>query len=105
MSTGGFVAWIGYYKPPMIVGSAIFCIAGGLITTFSIDQPLWRAYGFQILAGVGLGMCIEQAYLAVQASLSREETPIGIALLMFSQTLAGYLHLKETDIPGQSLQQ
>ena len=89
MSTAGVVTWLGYYKPPMIIGSAIYSVACGLITTFRVDQPLWRAYGFQILAGVGLGMCFDQVYLAAQAVLSREDTSIGIALLMFGQTLSG----------------
>jgi hypothetical protein len=78
----------------MVIGAAIYCIGAGLITTFSVDQPIWRAYGFQIVAGVGLGMCLEQTYLAAQAFLSREDTPIGIALLIFGQTLAGYALFK-----------
>jgi ABC-type uncharacterized transport system permease subunit len=91
VSTAGIVTWLGHYKPPMILGAAIYCVASGLITTFSSDQPVWRAYGLQILAGFGLGMCLEQGYLAVQAQLSRDDTPIGIALLLFAQTLAGYV--------------
>lgn len=90
MSTAGIVTWLGYYKPPIVIGAGIYCVACGLITTFSVSQPLWRAYGFQILTGVGLGMCLDQVYLAVQAVLSREDTSVGIALLMFGHTLAGF---------------
>lgn len=94
MSTASVVTWLGFYKPPIAIGVGIYCIACGLITTFSVNQPLWRGYGFQILAGIGLGMCLDQVYLAVQAALNREDTSVGVALLMFGHTLSGYTTVK-----------
>ena len=71
----GIVTWLGYYKPPISDRTGIYCVACRLITTFSISQPLWRAYGFQILTDM-IGMCLDQVYLAVQAVYAREDTSV-----------------------------
>jgi MFS family permease len=86
--TGGIVTWWGYYTPFIILGAAIFTIGAGLMTTFTVDQPLWRAYGYTIIAGAGCGFSIQNGYMSIQAVLPQSTLPIGNAVVMFSQTLS-----------------
>lgn len=86
--TGGLVTWLGYYTPFIIIGSAILTIGAGLMTLFTVDQPVWRAYGFIIVAGSGCGLAIQNSFMSVQAVLPKETLPIGNAIVMFSQTLS-----------------
>jgi Na+/melibiose symporter-like transporter len=85
---GGIVTWWGYYTPFIIVGAAIFTIGAGLITTFTVDQANWRAYGLTIVAGAGCGMGLQNSYMSVQAVLPQSTLPLGNAAVMFSQTLS-----------------
>jgi Na+/melibiose symporter-like transporter len=86
--TGGIVTWWGYYTPFVIVGAAIFTIGAGLMTLYTVDQPVWRAYGFTIVAGAGCGLSIQNAYMSIQAVLPQTTLPIGNAVVMFSQTFS-----------------
>jgi Na+/melibiose symporter-like transporter len=86
--TGGLVQWWGYYTPFIIGGSAIYTVGAGLMTLYTVNQPDWRAYGFTIVAGAGLGLSLQNAFMSVQAVLPNSTLPIGNAVIMFSQTLA-----------------
>ena len=89
ISAGILVSKVGYYTPFMIANGVIMSIGAGLITTWTPDtlHPEW--IGYQILFGLGLGIGMQQAVLAAQAVLSRKDSPIGIALVMFCQQLGG----------------
>jgi MFS family permease len=85
---GGLVTWLGYYTPFIIFGAALFTIGCALTTTFTVDQADWRAYGLTIVAGLGCGASLQNAFMSVQAVLPQSTLPIGNASVMFSQTLA-----------------
>jgi hypothetical protein len=85
---GGIVTWWGYYTPFIIVGAAIFTVGAGLMTTFTVDQAVWRTYGYTIIAGVGSGFSLQNAYMSIQAVLPPSTLPVGNAMIMFSQTLS-----------------
>ena len=94
----GFIAGIivtlwGYYTPFIIAGAAIFTIGAGLITTFTVDQADWRAYGFTIVAGIGCGMALQNAFMSIQVVLPQATLSVGNAAVMFSQTLSGAVFL------------
>jgi Na+/melibiose symporter-like transporter len=85
---GGIVTWWGYYTPFIIAGAIIYTIGAGLMTTFTVNQSDWRAYGLTIFAGSGVGISIQNAFMAIQTVLPQETLPIGNAAVMFSQTLS-----------------
>lgn len=85
---GGIVQWWGYYTPFIIIGSAIYTIGAGLMLLFAVDQSNWRAYGIMIVAGIGIGMSMQNAFMSVQAVLPQETLSIGNAVIMFAQTLS-----------------
>ncbi|KAH8881291.1 MFS general substrate transporter [Thozetella sp. PMI_491] len=89
--SGGLVTALGYYTPFMIVGTIFASVGYGLLSTFHPDtaQPMW--IGYQILAGAGVGLGLQQPLMAVQVVLDIKDVPIGTSVIVFLQTLGGAL--------------
>ncbi|KAI9702669.1 MAG: hypothetical protein M1820_006053 [Bogoriella megaspora] len=88
-ATSVVVTKTGSFNPPLIAGLAIATIGSGLFTTVFDEYSTGRWIGFEILSGAGLGAARQQYFLAVQAVLPSSSISIGIALVLFSQNLAG----------------
>ncbi|KAK0750038.1 major facilitator superfamily-domain-containing protein [Schizothecium vesticola] len=88
---GAAVTIWGYYTPFMLVSVVFTTIGYGLLTTFtpSTASPKW--IGYQILAGVGIGLGMQQPLMAVQTVLDINDVPTGTAIVVFAQTLGGAL--------------
>lgn len=63
-------------------------IGAGLLTTFQTTTTTGRWIGYQLLYGIGLGLCFQTPNLAAQTSLPKKDVPIGLALMLFG-TLIG----------------
>jgi MFS family permease len=86
----GFITQkIGYYVPAMILCPCIMSIGEGLMSTFNPDTDSAHWVAFQFLAGFGLGFGMQTAGLAMQTVLPRDDVPIGIAIMFFTQQLGG----------------
>lgn len=90
---GGIVTALGYYTPFMLLSSVLMAVGAGMLSTFKVDSGAGMWIGYQILFGVGVGSGMQQPMIAVQASLSQDDVPIGTAIMMFSQTLGGALFI------------
>lgn len=86
---GVIVTKVGYFTPPAIFGSAIGVVGCGLLSTFQVDTPAGKWIGYQILASAGLGIAIQQGFIAVQTVLSLDQVPIGVAAIVCFQSLGG----------------
>jgi hypothetical protein len=75
----------------MIAGTIIMSIGFGLITTFKPDTGSSAWIGLQALAGIGVGLGMQQPLMAVQTVLDISDVPTGTAVLIFLQTLGGAL--------------
>lgn len=90
---GIYVTLVGYYTPLIIFGSALMAIGAGLITTFAIDTPFGKWFGYQIIAGLGTGVGFNIPLVAVQTVLPMKDIPIGSVCIMFFQSLGGALFI------------
>ena len=90
---GGLITVFGYYTPFIISGTVLFCIGTGLISTYTTTTSFGKWFGFQILAGTGVGVGFQTPLLAVQTVLSLEDVAIGTACVMFFQSLGGALFI------------
>jgi len=88
---GGAVTYWGYYTPFMLVSVVLVGIGYGLITTFEPDTDSGKWIGYQILAGAGIGLGMQQPLMAVQTVLDIADVPTGTAVVVFVQTLGGAL--------------
>lgn len=89
ISAGQLTGRIGYYTPFMFVSACIMPIGAGLITTFGLhtSEGIW--IGYQIIAGFGMGMGMQQGALAAQTVLNKKDVPTGVSLMFFCQMLGG----------------
>ena len=90
---GGLITAFGYYTPFVIIGTTLFCIGSGLISTYTIDMPFGKWFGYQILTGAGVGVGFQIPLIAVQTVLPLEDVPVGTACVMFFQSLGGALFI------------
>ena len=91
--TGGLITAIGYYAPVMLFCMVMFCVGAGLITTFSLTTPLSKWFGYQVLAGLGIGVGFQGGVVTVQTVLPLKDVPVATACVSFFQTLGGALFI------------
>jgi MFS family permease len=80
---------LGYYVPQMILCPMFMAVGAGLITTFTSGTNEGRWIGYQILFGVGFGIGNQQANIAAQTVLKKQDIAIGSALMMFAAQISG----------------
>jgi hypothetical protein len=91
IACGGLITLFGYYTPFVIFGTTLSAIGSGLISTFSVDTPFPKQFGYQVLTGAGVGFGFQIPIIAVQTVLPLANIPIGTAAVIFFQTLGGAL--------------
>lgn len=89
MIAGAIVTRTGYFNPPALLGPVIGAVGCGLLTTLNVHTPTARWAGYEVLAGGGMGIAIQQGIVAVQAVVSPKRVPIATATILFAQSLAG----------------
>lgn len=81
-------------------------VGAGLLTTFQVDTGEGKWIGYQILYGIGLGLCFQTPNLAAQTVLPKKDVPIGLALMLFGQLLgaAVFVSVGENVLGNQLVQ-
>ncbi|KAF7377761.1 Major facilitator superfamily transporter [Mycena sanguinolenta] len=87
--SGVAVTVMGYYTPFIILSSVLVTAGTGLLSTFTLYTRAEQWIGFQAIYGLGLGVGTHQPLVAAQTVLSHEDIPLGMAPLVFFQTLGG----------------
>ena len=90
---GAFITSVGYYNPPMLLGSIMFVVGAALLHTLRVDSNASQWIGYQVIAGLGVGGIAQIPYISMQASLDRKDMPIGNALGAFFTTFGGVIGL------------
>lgn len=86
---GGAITVIGFYKPFMIIGAAIFTVGAGVVSTLATDSGAGMWIGYQILSGFGAGTGVQLPFVAIQAVLNQKDMPTGNAIAIFFNSLGG----------------
>ena len=79
------------YVPWMFISGILAPTRSGLITTFATYTEHSKWIGYQVLFGLGLGAGMQQPNLAAQTVLKVRDVPIGISLMLFSQSFSGVI--------------
>ena len=86
---GFLVARFGHYAPFMLASSVLEAISCGLLSTMSVDSGPGAWIGYQIFIGFSQGLGSQLGVIAVQNALPKEDSAVGIAIVMFAQTFGG----------------
>ena len=62
-------------------------VGAGLLTTLQVNTSEGKWIGYQVLFGLGMGLCFQQPNLAAQAVLPKKDVPIGSSLIFFTQLI------------------
>ncbi|KAJ5773649.1 MFS toxin transporter [Penicillium paradoxum] len=91
LTTGLIISKIGYYVPFMWIGAPVLSLGAGLFQLIHTHSPISTWIGYQLVSGIGYGICGQLPILAVQIVLDKEDVPTGCVLVMFFQCLGGAL--------------
>jgi MFS transporter, DHA2 family, glioxin efflux transporter len=72
----------------LILGAVITSVGGGLLYTLDIGSPSSHWIGYQILAGIGLGICFQTPIMVGQALAEAEDVATVTAILMCKSKMA-----------------
>ncbi|KAH8719808.1 Efflux pump roqT [Beauveria bassiana] len=91
--SGAMVSRFGTYNYVIVPCMVLFSVGAGLITTFDVHTPLREWFGYQVLAGLGVGAGFQIAAVVVQTVLPQEWIPVGTACVQFFQSLGGSIFI------------
>ncbi|KAJ5859408.1 putative MFS-type transporter [Penicillium chrysogenum] len=86
--TGFFIQKTGVYVPAMWSGLAAMTLGVGLLINLEVTANWGKIMGFQVIAGIGIGMNFEGPLLALQAIVGSENTATATATIGFVRTLS-----------------
>jgi len=64
--TSDLISAVGYYTPVMLFCMILYAIGAGLIITWNLTTPTKQWFGYQVLAGLGIGVGFQGGILVVQ---------------------------------------
>ncbi|CAG8957742.1 hypothetical protein HYFRA_00000080 [Hymenoscyphus fraxineus] len=89
IASGAAISATGHYVPWLIGGSVIATIGAGLIYTLDIGTSSGKWIGYQVLAGLGLGVSFQVPIIAGQAVVAASDLSSTTAMILFAQTIGG----------------
>jgi len=78
---------LGTDAPFMLLSSILAPVGEGLLSTLTVDASFSQWFGYEALAGLAIGMGMQQPMIAVQTVLAIDDVPIATSLVVFMQTL------------------
>ncbi|WP_433055738.1 MDR family MFS transporter [Dactylosporangium sp. CS-033363] len=87
--SGRIISKVGRYKWFPVAGTVIMGSGLLLFTTLQVNTPLWQAFIYMTVIGVGLGMAMQPLILAVQNSLELRDMGAGTSAATFFRSLGG----------------
>ncbi|KZP00742.1 MFS general substrate transporter [Calocera viscosa TUFC12733] len=99
MLSGSTISLFGHFAPLLILGAVLATVGSGLIYTLDIGTPAAQWIGYQILAGVGIGISIQIPISAGQAMVDMSDIAPVTAMILFFQTIGGAFFISA----GQSI--
>lgn len=71
----------------------LFSVGTGMISTFDIDSPTRVWFGYQVLAGLGIGSGFQTGSLVIQTILPYQWISVGTACVQLMQSLGGAIFI------------
>ncbi|WP_245648409.1 MDR family MFS transporter [Micromonospora rosaria] len=87
--TGRAMSRIGRYKWFPVAGAVVLLVGMLLFTRLRVESSLWVAFGFMVVIGVGLGLCMQSLILGVQNSVDPRDLGAGTSSATFFRSLGG----------------
>ncbi|MBP2321357.1 EmrB/QacA subfamily drug resistance transporter [Kibdelosporangium banguiense] len=89
MGSGRITSKTGRYRIFPIVGLAATTGALFLFAQIGTDTPLWQTMLVMVLAGIGLGLCMQSLLLAIQADAPAKDMGVATSSATFFRSIGG----------------
>ena len=90
IATGGLMSKLGYASPFIILGGIITTIGMGMIySSFGVGTSSAAWIGYQVLAGVGIGLAYQSPMMNAEALAKNEDMASTTSIILFFQSLGG----------------
>ena len=80
--SGILISMYGHFVPFMIAGSALGTVGAGLLYTLSPTSSSSAWIGYQALAGLGIGLCLQIPVIAAQATVAPSDLASATAMIL-----------------------
>ncbi|HKD98159.1 MAG TPA: MDR family MFS transporter, partial [Micromonosporaceae bacterium] len=87
--TGRWISKAGHYKWFPVAGTALMSLGLLMFISLKVDTPLWQAFIFMLVVGIGLGSAMQPLVLAIQNDLPMADMGAGTAASTFFRSLGG----------------
>jgi len=91
---GRLVTRTGVWKPFALTGSVLLAVGFMALSTINATTSYWVIGVFMVVAGLGLGMCMQNLVLAVQNSISIRDVGAATASVTFFRSLGGAIGIQ-----------
>ncbi|KAF2024965.1 MFS general substrate transporter [Setomelanomma holmii] len=91
LCTGWIISKIGFYVPFMWIGAPVLAVGSGLYLLMQITSPARQWILYQIVSGIGYGVCAQIPLLSVQVVSNTADVPTACVMVLFFQGLGGAL--------------
>jgi EmrB/QacA subfamily drug resistance transporter len=89
MGSGVLISKTGRYKVFPVVGLGAIATAMFLFGQIGVDTPLWQVMLIMVVAGAGLGLCMQTLILAVQNVVPAKDMGVATSTSTFSRSIGG----------------
>ncbi|KAM0477021.1 hypothetical protein ACHAPX_005980 [Trichoderma viride] len=93
LMSGGLAPKLGPLNPWVYVGCSLMAIGIGLYSTFEVSTSSGHWIGYQIPPGIGFGLMAQMPVVAVQATLTTAQSPVGVSTVTFFQFFGSAIFL------------
>ncbi|KAJ8113163.1 hypothetical protein ONZ43_g5218 [Nemania bipapillata] len=84
---------VGYFHVLLLSGAGFATLGAGLLTTLGPNLETGKYVGYQLLLGIGCGLCLQIPVIVGQAFSSPADIPAVTAILLFFQTMGGTIFI------------
>jgi len=94
-ATGIMITEIGYFAPFIVIGSTIATVGLSMIYTLSVDSGIGMWLSYQVIVGLGIGLCFQPPIMACQALAAPEDVSATTAVLLCKQIFFPLCNFRE----------
>jgi EmrB/QacA subfamily drug resistance transporter len=88
---GRLISRVGRYKWFPVAGTLTMSIGLFMFLALAVDTPLWQAFIYMAVIGIGLGLAMQPLILGVQSALDPRDMGAGTSTATFARSLGGAL--------------
>lgn len=80
--SGTFISSFGHFVPCLLIGGVFTTVGSGLIFTLGLDSQPSMWIGYQIIAGIGIGVSLQVPIIAAQATVEPDDISSVTAMIL-----------------------